>query len=150
MIYVVSGCLEASTIWYSVSKEKTSMSNLGEEWLIVLFTHLGKLHCKQWPWQHPYSGHMAKATIRLFLKTSEARLRAWMRWSYLGEPLLLLEGFLVEMLLSREALQLQLLKQVRSVLGCTEKPTAESGLFPLCAFWVIRWSDTDLQNRKVW
>lgn len=57
---------------------------------------------------------------------------------------------MVEMLLSREVLELQLLKQVRSVLGCTEKPRAESGLFPVCPFWMIRRSDVDLQNRKVW
>lgn len=44
---------------------------------------------------------------------------------------------MVEMLLSREVLELQLLKQVRSVLGCTEKPRTESGLFPVCPFWMI-------------
>lgn len=116
----MSGCLEANTVGYSVSKEKSSVSNRREEWLIVLFTHLGKPHCKRGPWQHS-----AKATICL-LKTSETRL--WESLSEVEVPRWTdsVAGWvlLVEMLECREVLALLLMKQTEPM----KKPRAGMGL----------------------
>lgn len=85
MIYVVSSFLEVKTLWYSLSKEKTSLSSLGEEQLILFFAGRGNLHGKQRPWQLPCSGEMAQKLFAFFWsKTSETRLWdpvwSWIIW----------------------------------------------------------------------
>lgn len=123
------------------------MSNQREEWLIVLFRRLGKPHCKQGPWQHPYSGYMAKTTICL-LRTSETRKPVWSGgtqmnrfcwWiSFIGRAGLSLGKFYHCCSWSRQTLQR------RAELSA--QPRAERGLTFLCSETTVClffWSNWD-------